>query len=44
MAILDIKTRWNSTFDMLVRARELKEVGFFFKYSITILIFSIYSL
>jgi len=26
MVILDVRTRWNSTFEMLVRARELKEV------------------
>ncbi|CAB5197774.1 unnamed protein product [Rhizophagus irregularis] len=25
MVILDVRTQWNSTFDMLVRARELKE-------------------
>ena len=28
MVILDVKTRWNSTYDMLVRANELKEVKF----------------
>jgi hypothetical protein len=27
MIILDVKTWWNSTFDMLTRARELKEVS-----------------
>lgn len=30
MVILDVKTRWNSTYDMLVRANELKEVNFGF--------------
>ena len=29
MVILDVKTRWNSTYEMLIRARELKEVSFF---------------
>ena len=29
MVILDIRTRWNLTFDMLVRANELKEVNLF---------------
>jgi hypothetical protein len=33
MVILDVKTRWNSTFDMLVRARELKEVSLIFNFS-----------
>jgi len=27
--ILDVKTRWNSTYDMIVRARELQEVTLF---------------
>jgi hypothetical protein len=27
MPILDVKTRWNSTHDMLIRAFELKEVS-----------------
>jgi len=29
MVILDVRIRWNSTFEMLVRARELKEVRLF---------------
>jgi len=32
VVILDVKTRWNSTFDMLTRARELKEVSLIFIY------------
>ena len=32
MVILDVKTRWNSTYDMLVTARELKEVSLFLFY------------
>jgi hypothetical protein len=36
MVILNIKTRWNSIYEMLTRARELKEVNlinnFSFKY------------
>jgi hypothetical protein len=27
MVILDVRTRWNSTYDMLVRAEKLKEVS-----------------
>ena len=37
MVILDVKTRWDLTFDMLVRARELREVSFFIKYIIIIM-------
>ncbi len=29
MVILDVRTQWNSTFDMLVRANKLKEVNLF---------------
>ena len=29
MVILDVRTWWNLTFDMLVRANELKEVNLF---------------
>jgi Tat protein secretion system quality control protein TatD with DNase activity len=28
--ILDVRTRWNSTYDMLARARKLKEVSLFY--------------
>ena len=34
MVILDARTRWNSTFDMLVRARELKEVSLIITFKI----------
>ena len=38
MVILDVKTRWNSTYDMLVRANELKEVKFVFIFNLYIYI------
>jgi len=34
MVILHVRTRWNSTFDMLVRARELKEVSLIITFKI----------
>jgi hypothetical protein len=32
MVILDVKTRWSFTYEMLVRAKKLREVSLFFIY------------